>query len=105
MTARHLLDTPAAYASTHRAIIARCEQVLIESCNAELRLAQQFCHLAELRVQKHHLERAQWLIESAEKAVAMAGKYCNDPEQRKKELSRLSQRIGHVYLQIKRLSA
>lgn len=105
MPARQVHDTNVEYASTHRAILARCEQVLIESCNTELRLAQQFCHLAELQAQRHHVERAQRLIESAERAIAVAGKYCEDPNQRQLELSSLSQRVAVVVLKLKRLSA
>lgn len=78
--------------------------MLIESCNAELRLARQFCHLAELHVQKRHVERAQRLVESAEKAIAVAGKYCKNPQQRQQELSGLSQRVAAVLLELKHLS-
>jgi hypothetical protein len=67
-------------------------------------LARQFCQLAELHVQKRHVERAQRLVDSAEKAIAVAGKYCKDPKQRQLELSALSQRVAAVHLELKQLS-
>ncbi len=91
-----LRGTSAAHFSKARAIVARCEEVLIDSCNAELRLAQQFCNLAELQLGRHHVDRARRLIDSAEKAVAVAGKYTKDPVQRRAELAGLSERIAHV---------
>ena len=89
-------EVRAAYASKHRSIMTRCEQVLIESCNAELRVAQQFCSLAEQQLERQDFGRARGLIENAEKAIAVAGKYSRNPEQRRAELSHLSDRVARL---------
>ncbi len=87
--------------SSQRRIIARCEEVLIESCNAELRLAQQFCNLAEMHMKKRHFDHAQRLVEWAERAIAVASKYCTNPEQRREELSHLSARLAQLSMQFR----
>ncbi len=92
------------YVSSHRAILAKCKRVLIESCDIELRIADQFCDLAQSHLGKHHLDRAQQLIESAEKAVAGAGRFTRNPEQRRQEISELAQRIARVRQALNELS-
>lgn len=82
--------------SGQQSAIARCKQVLIESCDTELRVAAQFCRLAEYHLERSHYVHAQELIGAAQKAIAVAGKYARDPEERRLEVAVLSERVEQI---------
>ena len=82
--------------------IQNCRRVLIESCNLELHLARSFCDLADDQLAKLRGERALQLVKSAQKAIAVAGRHCKDPEERRVQRSVVLDRISQLLSDIRK---
>ncbi len=96
------MKVPADLFRTNQQTIRNCQRVLIESCDIELRLARQFCDLADLQLANLNVNRACQLVEAARKAATVAGRYCRDPETRQLQISALFERISQLSYSIRK---